>query len=145
MRKSRNQYYIDMVSVVAERSTCARRAVGAIITTEEGEILSTGYNGPPRGLPHCIDTPCAGRYDPKGDTTRCEAVHAEINALLQCKRFDLMHTLYVSCTPCFKCALTIANTRIKRIVVGEPYADENGVRILTLAGIELIIRARTGV
>lgn len=138
MRKGRDQYYLDMLELVASRGTCQRRQVGAIVTTKRGEILSTGYNGAPRGLPHCVDHPCPGVGDQKGDSSRCEAVHAEVNALLQCNRLDLAHTIYVTCTPCFHCAKMIANTNIKRIVCLEQYADQNGAAILGRANIEIV-------
>ena len=138
-RPSRDQYFLNILHAVAERSTCPRRQVGAIITTEDGRILATGYNGPPRGIEHCNESPCLGRYDPPGDSRRCAAVHAEMNALLQCWRLDLAHSLYVSCTPCFTCAKTIANTNIKRIICLEPYADVEGLRILEALGIKILI------
>src|SRR5258708_3001642 len=104
MRLSRDDYFLEMLHLVANRSTCARRAVGTIITDDRGHILATGYNGVPRGFTHCTDSPCLGVNDPKGDTGRCMAIHAEINALLQCSRLDLAHALYVSASPCFACA-----------------------------------------
>lgn len=119
-----------MMRMVAMRSTCPRRLVGAIITTEKGHVLATGYNGVPSGFPHCTDKPCAGATDPSGDTSRCEAIHAEVNAILQCHRLDLAHTLYVNCTPCFKCALQILNTPIQRIVCSYRYTDDGGLDLL---------------
>lgn len=140
LRKTRATYYLQMLQDVAARSTCGRRAVGAILTTVDGKILSTGYNGPPQHRRHCTEVPCAGRLDKKGDTSRCEAVHAEINALLQCWRLDLAHTLYVSCTPCFTCAKAICNTQIKQIITIEEYADQTGLEMLTEAGIEVQVQ-----
>lgn len=139
LRPTRDEYFMSILRAVADRSTCARRKVGAIITTEDGRILATGYNGPPRGFPHCIETPCAGRNDPPGDSRRCVAVHAEVNALLQCWRVDLAHTIYVSCTPCFSCAKMLANTSIKRVVCSEPYADFEGASLLAALGIKIVI------
>lgn len=130
-RDSKESYFIKMLMDVSSRSTCIRRSVGAIITDERGRILSTGYNGPPAGFNHCTDVPCAGSNDQKGDTSRCLAVHAEQNALLQCWRLDLAHTIYVSCCPCFVCAKMILNTSIRRVIVPQDYADAEGARILT--------------
>lgn len=126
---------MQMLSLVASRATCARRQVGAIIVSQDHQILSTGYNGVPRGLAHCIDMFCPGARDEKGDTSRCEAVHAEVNAVLQCRRLDLAHTIYVSCTPCFTCAKMLANTPIRHIIALEHYADPNGESVLRRAGI----------
>lgn len=134
-RLARDQYYLKMLELVSARSTCGRRAVGAIITDVDGHILSTGYNGVPRGVLHCTDLPCLGRHDPRGDSTRCLSVHAEINALLQCSRLDLARVIYVSCTPCFSCAKAICNTEIKRIICCELYADQQGAELLASSGI----------
>jgi len=135
MRLNHDEYYLQMLDLVAARSTCARRAVGAIITDTKHHILSTGYNGVPSGFTHCIDTPCVGRYDPPGDSSRCMAVHAEQNALLQCSRLDLAAVMYTSCVPCFTCAKMIVNTHITRVVALKTYADTTGLSVLEAAGI----------
>lgn len=158
-RPSRHEYFLNMLQLVASRSTCLRRSVAAILTDEEGHILSTGYNGVPRGILHCGETApggmivpdsyagcephmvritCLGAKDPSGDTRRCLAVHAEQNALLQCTDLERAHTLYVSCTPCFVCAKMIANTKIRTVVCAEPYADKDGMRILEACGVAVI-------
>lgn len=145
-RPTRDRYYAQMLKLVASRSTCGRRAVGAIITSIEGYVLSTGYNGVPRGFPHCGEGKfslemtvwtCPGFSDEPGNTAQCWSVHAEQNALVQCGDVQRAHTIYVSCTPCFECAKLIANTPIRRVVVLEPYADARGAQVLRVAGIEL--------
>jgi dCMP deaminase len=140
MRPSHDQYYLNMLELVAARSTCARRAVGAIFVDERHRVLAMGFNGVPVGLTHCIDTPCAGRFDQAGQTDRCEAVHAEVSALLTCHRPDLIHTLYVSCEPCFNCAKILCNTSLKRIVCLQPYADARGEALFLARGIELVVK-----
>lgn len=102
------------------------------MTDVRGRILSTGYNGPPSGFSHCTTlTPCAGAYDAGGDTQRCLAVHAEQNALLQCWRLDLAHTMYVSVCPCFVCAKLILQTPIQEVVIAGVYPGDNeGQRLL---------------
>lgn len=130
---SHDEYYTQMLRLVAQRSTCVRRSVGAIIVDERHRVLSTGYNGVPSGFPHCIDVPCAGAEDLSGDTRRCMAVHAEINAILQCQRLDLARTMYVSCVPCFECAKAIANTPIHHIIALAPYPGP-GDEILRSSG-----------
>lgn len=138
MPSRRDQYYLDLVPKVADLSTCVRRKVSAIIVDEKGRILSTGYNGVPSGFPHCIDRPCLGADDPSGDSSRCYAVHAEINALIQCSELRYAHTMYCSCSPCFSCAKAIANTSIKRIVFLEQYADINGLELLEFLGVQMV-------
>ena len=133
-RLSRNDYYLAMLKLVAARSTCIRRAVGAIITDAYGHILSTGYNGVPQNFDHCHDNPCAGAKDLPGNTAHCMAVHAEQNALLQCSNLSLASVMYVSCTPCFVCAKLIANTGISYIVCEADYADTRGRDVLIEAG-----------
>lgn len=138
MRPSNDEYYLAMLRLVSSRSTCGRRSVGAILVDERNRVLSTGFNGVPTGFPHCDETtPCAGRFDEKGDTRRCLAVHAEMNAILTCHRLDLAYTLYVSCSPCKTCALALCNTGVRRILCLEAYADDAS-QILKSAGIELV-------
>lgn len=139
-RKTLDEYFLALLPHVATRSTCARRAVGAIITDARGAILATGYNGVPSGVPHCVDTPCPGAAYPSGRGLElCWAVHAEQNALLQCHRLDLARRLYVSCAPCFTCAKLIRNTPLTRLVVAAEYADPAGLQLLTTKA-DLIIR-----
>lgn len=133
-----DEYFVNMLALVATRGTCCRRRVAAIITTQKGAILSTGYNGVPSGRPHCTDTPCPGARHAPGRTDDCEAIHAEQNALLQCHRLDLAHTLYTSCAPCFVCAKLIANTPITRVVYVEDYADTRGLALLANVGIQTV-------
>ena len=137
-RLTHDQYYLKMLDLVAARSTCVRRAVGAIIVDQDFHVLSTGYNGVPRHHPHCIEEPCLGAEDPRGDTTRCFAVHAEINAIMQCADINRAYCMYVSCTPCFECAKAIANTGIRRIVATEVYTGA-GYTMLQVAGVKIEI------
>lgn len=134
-RLSKEEYFLSLIPHVASRSTCARRAVGCIITDKEGHVLSMGYNGPPKNLSHCTDHPCAGANDSSGDNSNCIAVHAEQNALLQCSSLDRAYYLYCSCTPCFVCAKMIANTNIIKVMILEDYADQRGCSILARVGI----------
>jgi len=135
VRLSKDSYFIQMLDLVCARSTCLRRSVGAIITTSGGALLATGYNGTPAGFAHCAqESPCPGAHDQSGDNSRCLAVHAEQNALLQCHRLDLAHTMYVSCCPCFTCAKIILNTNLQRVVAVVPYAKDGGQELLLRAG-----------
>jgi dCMP deaminase len=136
-RPNLDEYYLSMLRIVASRSTCVRRRVGAIIIDAQGHVLSMGYNGVPAGVTHCIDQPCPGASDKSGDNSRCWAVHAEQNAILQCLEISRASTIYVTCTPCFSCAKVIANTPIKRIVSLTEYTDTNGLQLLLEKGIRI--------
>jgi dCMP deaminase len=138
-RPDLDTYFLDMLKLVSSRSTCPRRKVGAIITDHKGVILATGYNGVPRGMKHCIDDPCPVAHDEHGNTTRCFAVHAEQNALLQCQDLGRAHTMYCNCTPCFVCAKLIAQTGIRKIVVLEHYGDPLAAIVLSTRGITTVI------
>jgi len=139
MRQSKDEYFLSILKLVASRSTCPRRSVGAIIVNRKYHILSTGYNGVPTGFRHCNEYPCGGQDDPSGDSSNCLSVHAEVNAMLQCKSISEAHIMYVSCTPCFSCAKMICNTPIKVLIVAEDYADLRGRRTLEQAGIKVVV------
>jgi dCMP deaminase len=136
-RPNLDEYFLRMVELVGTRSTCRRRQVGAIITDLKGVVLAMGYNGVPRGIQHCIDVPCPGANDQSGNTSRCRAVHAEQNALLQCENLNRAYCIYVDCTPCFVCAKLIAQTPIRRIVARTRYNDEEGIQILVAKKMEV--------
>ena len=139
LRPSLEDTHLAMLKAYAARSTCARRQVAALITDAQGRLLGAGYNGVPRGVIHCTDFPCPGAQGAAGDTRACEAVHAEINALLQCSNLREAYTIYCSCTPCFECAKAICNTSIVRVVVTEPYADARGYQMLKRGGKQVIV------
>lgn len=135
-RPSIDEYYLSMLPLVASRATCPRRQVGAILVDADGKLVSTGYNGPPAGMPHCIDTPCPGAADKSGDTTRCIAVHAEVNAIHQAgSSRRAPRTLYCSTTPCFDCAGMLITEGIREIVATSAYSDQCGVERLRQAGV----------
>lgn len=136
-RPTLDEFFMGLLDQFASRSTCPRRQVACIITDVKGHILSGGYNGSPAGLPHCIDVQCPGANDRPGDSSRCIAVHAEQNALLQCFRLDLAHSIYVHATPCFTCAKLICNTPIQRVIYREQYADQDGYALMKKKGIKL--------
>lgn len=139
MRQSIHEYYQQLLVNIATRSTCARRQVAAIITDKVGHVLSTGYNGVPKDYPHCIDEPCAGAKDRSGDTSRCMAVHAEQNALMQCTKPDQAHNMYVSCVPCFVCSKMIANSRVECLWCVKDYPDHKGLEVLLDLGVIVFI------
>jgi dCMP deaminase len=113
---------MEIAEVVAMRSTCARRAVGAVIVDAENRVLSTGYNGVPSGMRHCTLSPCEGAHMPSGTGLDvCQALHAEQNAIARLEQVRYAHTLYCTTSPCMMCTKLIAATPIQRIVAAKPY------------------------
>ncbi|MBI4978578.1 MAG: cytidine/deoxycytidylate deaminase family protein [Spirochaetes bacterium] len=138
-----NRYFIDIAVLVASRSTCMRRSVGAVIVREK-RIIATGYNGAPAGLKHCEELGGCLRQKlgiPSGERHEiCRATHAEQNAIIQAARHgtDIDGSdLYCTHQPCSLCAKMIINAGIKRIFFVEGYPDEFALSFLKEAGIEL--------
>lgn len=134
-RASWDEYFMSIARVVASRSTCERKYVGAVIVRNR-TILSTGYNGSIRGMPHCIDV---GHMMEAG---HCVAtIHAEANAIIQSAKNGVMidgADLYVTASPCWNCFKTSANAGIKRICYGEFYRDDRIFDVARQLGIELV-------
>jgi dCMP deaminase len=135
---------MGMARLTAERSTCLRRQVGAVIVHEK-HIIATGYNGAPKGIPHCEEKGGCLRQQlkvPSGERHElCRALHAEQNAIIQAA--TLGHSIegasiYITNQPCVICAKMIINAGIKRIVVDDGYPDELAVDLLKEAGIVVI-------
>lgn len=123
-RPSSEEYFLTMAELVSTRATCVRRKVGCILVNVKNHVLATGYNGVARGLPHCIDVPCDGAHYPSGEgLDQCEAIHAEQNALLQCKDVDLIHKAYVTTAPCITCTKLLMNTECKEIIFLRDYPN----------------------
>lgn len=139
-RISKDEYFMNIAREVAKRSTCIRRQIGAIIVSDVGEIKSTGYNGNPRGLPHCEDIGCIrdNLAIPSGTRLEtCTAVHAEQNALIQAGTNSRSGTLYSTIVPCPICARMILNAQIRRVVYCGDYSDTTGLDLLCEAGVEI--------
>lgn len=132
-RRDKINYYLDIAETVAERGTCLRRNYGAIIVKND-QIVSTGYNGAPRGRKNCCDLGECMRQKmniPRGERYEmCRAVHAEANAIIHASRLDMMgSTLYLSgrerdtgdyvenARPCGMCKRTIMNSGISNVIV----------------------------
>ena len=136
-RDSKNQYFLKIATLVSSRSTCPRRSVGCVIINPYGHIKATGYNGVPKGFPHCIDKPCGGQAANSGtNLNSCMATHAEQNALLQCDNTMDIDTIYLTTSPCITCAKLIANTSCKTVIYSEEYTDKSGIEMLSKLGIE---------
>lgn len=124
MRPDLDTYFISMAKLVSTRSTCARRKVGCILVDEHRHVLATGYNGVPASLEHCIDEPCPGaKYSSGEGLEHCQAIHAEQNALLQCKDTQTIHTAYITTSPCWTCVKLLLNTSCSGIVFAEEYTN----------------------
>lgn len=141
-RWSVDQTWYTVAESVAHRGTCPRRQVGAVVVDCNGEIVATGYNGAPRGLPHCTDAGCINDTE---DHARCKrSVHAEINALIQSGSYNSRGgTLYVTTFPCIECAQAIINSGIVRVVYGDAYATQAHLRetvndLFDAAGVEMV-------
>jgi dCMP deaminase len=134
-RASWDEYFMNIARVVASRSTCDRKFVGSVIVRDK-TILSTGYNGSIRGMPHCSEV---GHMMDDG---HCVAtIHAETNAVLQAAKNGVAiegGTVYVTASPCWACFKMITNAGINRIVYGEFYRDNRIFEVAGKLGVELV-------
>ena len=147
-RLSWDEYFMEMAKLAAKRSTCLRRNVGAVIVQD---VLSTGYNGAPKGIPHCAEKGGCYRQQhniPSGERHElCRALHAEQNAIIQAANWGQSiegATIYITHQPCVICAKMIINAGIQRIVVDEGYPDEMAVEILEEAGLRIVELEKDG-
>ena len=136
MRPTIDAYFLGMTALVAQRSTCVRRMVGCVLVNVGRQVLATGFNGVPRGFPHCNEgVPCDGADAVSGtDLDLCLSVHAEQNALLQCGDVEAIDTCYVTVSPCVTCTKLLLNTGCRRVVAATPYAHDAAARDLWLRG-----------
>jgi len=142
-RPTWDEYFLDIAHLVATRSTCLRRQVGAVLVKDK-RILATGYNGPPSGLSHCLDVGCLREKMgiPSGERHElCRGLHAEQNAILQAAFHGISikgATLYCTHHPCIICSKMLINAGILRIVYLEGYSDPLAKEMLDEAEIEVI-------
>ncbi len=141
-RPSWDDYFMEITDLVATRATCLRRKVGAILVKDR-RILATGYNGPPKGVPHCDELGGCLREKlgiPSGERQELSrAVHAEQNAIIQAAKMGTNidgATLYVTNHPCFICAKMLINAGVRKIVYRDGYPDKYAKKILKEAQIE---------
>jgi len=141
-RPSWEEYFMDITHLVAKRSTCLRRQVGALLVKDK-KILATGYNGAPSRLEHCLDIGCLRQKQgiPSGERHElCRGLHAEQNAIIQAAYHGVEirgATLYCTNHPCIICSKMIINAGIQRIVYDEGYADALAKEMLKESGIEV--------
>ncbi len=138
-----DDYFMEIAHIISKRSTCLRHKVGAIITKDK-QIITTGYNGAARGMPHCLDVGCLRdeKNIPSGERHEiCRAVHAEQNAIIQAARQGASikgGTLYCTINPCIICSKMIVNAGITRVVYEEEYSGEQkGIKFLEDAGVKV--------
>ncbi|MCU1246950.1 MAG: CMP/dCMP deaminase zinc-binding [Acidobacteria bacterium] len=135
MRADWHHYFMGIAHQAATRSTCSRKHVGAVIVRDR-TVLSTGYNGSLRGMPHCEEVGCIME-----DGHCITTVHAEANAILQAAKNGVSvdrGELYTTASPCWNCFKLIANAGIKKIYFGEFYRDQRSRDVAALVDIELI-------
>lgn len=142
MRVSINAWAMEVAQVTAKRSTCCRRSVGCVVLNNRGHLVATGFNGVASGLPHCneishwepvpgavgeMEQPvrpnaCAGSTALSGtNLDACDAIHAEQNALLQCRDVWDIESIYATTAPCVTCTKLLMNTSCKNIFFLEDY------------------------
>jgi dCMP deaminase len=141
-RPSWDEYFMTLAEQVASRTTCMRRAVGAVIVKDK-RILATGYNGVPSGIKHCGEVGCLREQlgVPSGQRHEiCRGLHAEQNAIIQAAKYGTIidgATIYVNTQPCIVCAKMLINAGIREIVYANPYPDELSMDMLRESGIKL--------
>jgi len=141
-RPSWPEYFMDIAKMVAKRSTCLRRHVGAILVKDK-RILATGYNGAPAGLKHCEEVGCLREKIsvPSGERHElCRGLHAEQNAIIQAAYYGIPiadSTIYCTNKPCIICAKMIINAGINKIVYENGYNDLLADQMLMEANIEV--------
>lgn len=134
-RLSTDAYYLIIAETVAQRATCARKKVGAVLVLS-GNTLGSGYNGSLPGEPHCIDVGCLME-----DGHCVRTVHAEANALTRAAKFGNRvdgATLYTTASPCWACFKLLVSAGIRRIVYKEFYRDDRIFDTAKRLGVELV-------
>lgn len=143
-RPNWDEYFMRIAAVVAERSSCLRRNVGAILVRDR-RLLATGYNGAPAGIKHCGEDGMVCEREaqgiPSGERHEiCRGLHAEQNAIIQAAVHGVSvagSTLYCTHHPCILCAKMLINAGVNRIVLANDYPDELAKRMLAEARIPI--------
>ena len=159
-RIDKNNYYLDIAEAALERATCLRRKWGAVIVSDD-EIVSTGYNGAPRGRKNCTDIGTCIREElnvPRGERYElCRSVHAEQNAIISAPRIDMLNaTLYLvgqdaktgeyveNSMPCSMCKRFIINSGIKKIIIRDNKESYREVEVQSLVDNDDSLQGKTG-
>jgi len=143
-RLSWDEYFMSVAHLISQRATCKRAHIGAVIV-RDNNILATGYNGAPCGLPHCDDDNCLIYTSTHPDGTvekNCmNTIHAEINAIIQAAKHGISikdADIYITASPCINCLKALINVGIKQIYYDKPYKIENISDMLHKTGVKLI-------
>ncbi len=142
MRKSKDTYFGEIADLVSSRSTCLRNQVGAVIV-KESQILSTGYNGAPKGLPHCEEVGCLrDKLGLKSGERHelCRGLHAEQNAIIQAAYHGVSvkgAKIYVTTKPCSICTKMLINAGIVEIIYIEDYNDPLATELLSQSTLKI--------
>lgn len=140
-----NDYFWGIAKVVSARSTCPSRQVGAVLVNPQTNyIISTGYNGAPRGTEHC-GPECSTRKS-GSDWNKCKAIHAELNVIIAAALNGAKTDgaiLYLTTTPCVFCARVLINAGVTHVLATSAYPQEEALTLLRSAGIKVTIE--TGV
>lgn len=142
MRPTWDSYFMEITKLVASRSSCLRRKVGAVLVKDK-RILATGYNGAPTGMKHCEEVGCLRErlHVPSGERHElCRGLHAEQNAIIQAARQGteiVGSTLYCTTAPCSLCAKMLINAGVVRIIYEGNYPDERAMEFFQEAGVKV--------
>ena len=142
-RPTWNEYFMKITSLVAERGTCIKRSVGAVIV-KDNRILSTGYNGAPKGFKHCEEVGCIRQEMnvPSGQRHElCRGLHAEQNAIIQAAWHGVKiegGTMYCTYQPCVICVKMMINAGIRKLVFSGNYPDELAAKMLNESKMEVV-------
>ena len=142
-RPNWDTYFMDLAVLISKRATCLRRMVGAVVVKDK-HILSTGYNGAPKGIKHCCHTGCLREKLKIKSGQRhelCRGLHAEQNAIIQAALYGVSlkdAVLYCTNMPCAICAKMLINAGIRQIVVLDGYADQMAAEFLKEAVVKVI-------
>jgi dCMP deaminase len=155
MRPSRHEWAMQLALDTSKRATCLRRSVGCVLLNERGHVLATGYNGVASGQKHCNEVmrgidlahphkveanvfyphACPGARSPSGvNLDGCQAIHAEQNALLQCRDAWAIHAAYVTASPCMTCVKLLLNTTCQEIYFVDEYPHPESRKLWIDAG-----------
>jgi len=126
-RPSLDQVWLRVAHVLGTRGSCSKRQVGCVLVDDQGHVVATGWNGRPKAMGNCSDSPCA---------SGCEGLHAEVNALLRAN--GRATVAYVTHAPCWHCAKALAGSTVRRIVASDMTTLEpRTLALLNASGISL--------
>jgi dCMP deaminase len=142
-RPTWDEYFMELAEVVAKRSTCLRRNIGAVVVKDK-RVLATGYNGAPTGLSHCSEVGCLRERlgIPSGERVEmCRGLHAEQNALVQAARYGIPlegSVIYCTNQPCVACAKMLINAGVTKIIYKYPYPDRLAQDLLAESNVTVV-------